>query len=149
MTEYLQATVDKFTFKVATDRFYTAEGMWVFPEGGGARSGVTDYLPQRSGDVAFAEVKPAGTPLAVDDEVAALETIKVNTSIGSPVRGTLAQVNPALADAPERINSDPYGDGWLAVIDLADWDADRAHLLTAQQYFARMKEQAEHEVRKS
>ena len=61
MPDYLETTVDKFTFKVATDRLYTAEGVWAQGDGGRVRVGVTDYVQQRSGDVAFAEVKPAGT----------------------------------------------------------------------------------------
>ena len=81
MSEFLETTVDKFTFKVATDRFYTAEGVWAKEEDGRVRIGLSDFVQQRSGDVAFAEVKPAGTALAAGDEVAVIETIKVNISL--------------------------------------------------------------------
>ena len=117
MTEYLETTVDKFIFKVATDRFYNGEGVWAKAEGGLVRIGLSDFLQQRSGDVAFAEVKPAGTQLAVGDEVAVIETIKVNISLASPVSGKIVEVNPAMETAPEAINQDPYGAGWLAVIE--------------------------------
>ncbi len=148
MPEFLTATVDKFTFKVATDRVYTSEGLWAIGDGQSVRIGLSDYLQQRSGDVAFAEVKPAGTALAAGDEAAAIETIKVNVSLPSPVKGRVVTVNPALETAPEIINQDPYGDGWLAVIEAEDWPADQARLLTAQAYFDQMKEQAEQDVKK-
>ena len=61
MTEFLETTVDKFTFKVATDRYYSSEGFWAQDDGNRIRIGLTDFLQQRSGDVAFAEVKPVGT----------------------------------------------------------------------------------------
>jgi glycine cleavage system H protein len=148
MPEYLETTVDKFTFKVATDRFYSSEGVWAQAEGNRVRVGVTDFLQQRSGDVAFAEVKPEGTAVAAGDEVALVETIKVNTSLPSPVAGQVVEVNPAMEAAPEVINTDPYGEGWLAVIEAADWEADRARLLEPQAYFILMKGQAEEEARK-
>ena len=148
MTEFLETTVDKFRFKVATDRSYSSEGIWAQEVGNRIRIGLTDFLQQRSGDVAFAEVKPNGTELAVGDEVATIETIKVNISLTSPVKGKIVEVNPAMATAPEAINQDPYGEGWLAVIEPADWKTARAALLDPHAYFALMKGQAEEEAKK-
>ncbi len=154
MPEVLETTVDKFVFRVVTDRYYSSEGVWVAPlplgEGAGVRVriGLSDFLQQRSGDVAFAEVKPEGTVLAAGDEVAVIETIKVNISLAAPVSGKVVEVNPAMATAPEAINKDPYGEGWLAVIEPRDWETDRACLLDAQAYFALMKGQAEEESKK-
>jgi glycine cleavage system H protein len=148
MPDYLETTVDKFTFKVATDRVYSREGVWAFAEGKRVRIGLSDFLQQRSGDVAFAEVKPVGTVLTFGDEVASIETIKVDIALGSPAAGSVVEVNPALSDAPEAINQDPYGAGWLAVIEATNWKADRARLLDPQAYFAVMKAEAEEEVKK-
>jgi len=148
MSEFLETLVDKFTFKVATDRFYNQEGVWAKPEGTLIRIGLSDFMQQRSGDVAFAEIKPLGTAVAFGDEVAVIETIKVNISLTSPVSGKVVEVNPAMETAPEAINLDPYGDGWLAVIEATDWETDRTQLLDAQAYFARMKVEAEREVKK-
>ena len=148
MPEFLQTTVDKFIFKVAADRFYNAEGVWALPEGSLVRIGLSDFLQQRSGDVAFAEVKPAGTQLAVGDEAAVIETIKVNISLSSPVSGSIVEVNPQMELAPEKINLDPYGEGWLALIEASDWGADQKRLLNAEAYFARMKVEAEEEAKK-
>jgi glycine cleavage system H protein len=148
MPNFLETTVDKFIFRVATDRLYSAEGVWAMPDGDRIRIGVTDFLQQRSGDVAFAEVRATGRAVATGDEVATIETIKANVEVISPVGGAIADVNPALAMAPEVINQDPYGEGWLAVIEASDWPTDRDALLDSQAYFELMKGQAEEEAQK-
>ena len=149
MTEFLEITVDKFIFRVATDRFYNGEGVWAKEENGCVRIGLSDFVQQRNGDVAFSEIKPIGTILAFEDEVAMIETIKVNIAYSSPVTGKVVEVNPAMAEAPEAINQDPFGEGWLALIEPLDWAADRARLLDPQTYLARMKTEAEEEAKKS
>ncbi len=148
MPQFLETTVDKFIFRVATDRSYTGEGLWVWTEGSRVRIGLSDFLQQRSGDVAFAEVKSVGTTLVAGEEVAVIETIKVNISLTSPVGGTVVEVNPALDLSPEVINQDPYGAGWLVVIEAADGQAGHGQLLDAQSYFDLMKGQAEEEAKR-
>lgn len=148
MSEFLETTVDKFIFRVATDRYYHHEGLWAQAEGNRIRIGLSDFLQQRSGDVAFAEIKPEGAVLSVGDEVAVIETIKVNISLTSPVKGKIIEVNPAMESSPEAINQDPYGQGWLAVLEASDWEADKAALLDPQAYFKMMKNQAEAEAKK-
>lgn len=149
MPELLETTVDKFTFKVATDRFYNAEGVWALAEGNRVRIGLSDFLQQRNGDVAFAEVKPQGSVLVFGEEAAVIETIKVNISLSSPVSGDVVAVNPAMQDAPDAINQDPYGAGWLAVIEATDWEADRLRLLDAKAYFTKMQVEAQEEAKRS
>jgi glycine cleavage system H protein len=146
--EFLETSVDKFIFRVATDRFYNDEGVWAKEENGLVRIGLSDFVQQRSGDVAFAEIKPVGRSLVFGDEVAVIETIKVNIEFTSPVTGTIVEVNPAMDDAPEAINQDPFGDGWFAVIAPVDWEADCSRLLEPQAYFTRMKVEAEEETKK-
>jgi len=148
MSGFLETTVDKFTFKVATDRFYNEEGVWAKEETGRVRIGLSDFVQKRSGDVAFAEIKPAGTVVAVGGEVAIIETIKVNVTYSSPVNGKIVEVNPAMNDAPEAINQDPYGSGWLAVLEVLDWEMQKVKLLDPQAYFKIMKSQAEEEAKK-
>ena len=147
MSHYLEITVDKFTFKVATDRFYTREGVWVQLDADRVRIGLSDFLQQRSGDIAFVEIKPVGTTLAAGDEVASIETIKVNVALSSPVSGKVIEANPEMDAAPEAINQDPYGAGWLAVIAASDWDTDRSRLLDATAYFEVVKREAEEETK--
>jgi glycine cleavage system H protein len=148
MTELLETTVDKFIFKVATDRSYNSEGLWALAEENRVRIGLSDFLQQRSGDIAFVDVRPPETNVEVGTEVASIETIKVTISLTSPVSGRVLEVNPAMSTAPEAINQDPYGQGWLAVIEAKDWEADRATLLSPQAYFDLMKGQAEEEMNK-
>jgi glycine cleavage system H protein len=144
--EYLETTVDKFVFRVAADRLYSPDGVWAQPEGNRVRVGLTDYIQQRGGDVAFVHVKPVGTKLAGGDEFAELETIKTNQSIFSPISGTVIEVNPDVDLSPEIINQDPYGKGWLAVIETADWESKRAKLLDPHAYLSAMRSQAEQEL---
>jgi glycine cleavage system H protein len=147
MTEMIEFTLDKFTFKVATDRMYTNEGLWVKSENARLRVGLSDFLQQRSGDVAFAELQPLGTTLAVGDELAVIETIKVNIGLSSPVPGRVVDVNPAMEAGPEIINQDPYGEGWLAVIEpLETGTTESEQLMKPEVYFEKIRREAEHEV---
>jgi glycine cleavage system H protein len=147
MHEFLETTVDKFIFRVATDRYYSSDGLWAKVEGDHVRIGMTDFLQQRSGDVAFAEVKPIGTQLSFGDEVSVIETIKVDISLYSPVSGTVLEVNPALDDSPEVINQDPYGEGWVMVVAPEDLEAELEGLAhgteAVTEYIDRQIEKAE------
>ncbi len=151
MPEFLQLTIDKFTFQVATDRLYSAEGVWVLPlEAGGAnglRLGMTDFVQQHNGDVAFANIRPPGTPIRLGDEFAEIETMKVNVTLVAPVVGEIVRVNGALTDNPELINNAPYEAGWLVDIKATDWESNRAGLLDPQAYLALMQTQAEEELK--
>ncbi len=145
--DYLQVSVDKFVFRVAPDCRYSEADVWARREGNRVRIGLTDYLQQKSGDVAFVNAKEIGTVVAADEELVALETIKVDLVIPSPLAGRIAAVNEALAAHPELVNSDPYGDGWLADLepnDMADFEA----LTPAEAYAPRMQARAELERQK-
>ena len=146
MQGYLETTIDKFVFRVATDCLYSADGVWARSEAGGVRVGLTDFLQQRGGDVAFVHVKPVGTKLADGDEFAELETIKANQSLFAPICGTIVEVNASLDLTPEIINQDPYGEGWLSLVEAADWETARAKLLDPSAYLAAMRSQAEQEM---
>ena len=146
MSEYLEYTVDKFTFKVATDRVYNPEGVWAKANGAQVTVGVSDFCQQHNGDVAFVEVKEAGTAVSINDEFAAIETIKVDIELPCPVSGKITAVNEKLEMEAEIIIQDPYGDGWLAVIEAADWTADQARLLTPAAYLELMKIQVQTEA---
>jgi glycine cleavage system H protein len=146
MPEFLQFSLDKFTFRVATDRSYSIEGVWAKIEGTRARLGISDYQQQRNGDVAFAEIKPVGTELRVGDEFASIETIKVNFSLTSPLNGRIIEINPAMSDNPEVINQDPYGQGWMAMIELQGEEAGLEHMMEPQAYLDKIKREAEQET---
>ena len=103
--------------------------------------GLTDFRQQSSGDVVFVELPAAGTRLAAGDDLANIETIKVDMAVPSPAAGEVAAVNEALDDAPELINQDPYGAGWLVALKPAIWPAPG--LMDAEAYLALMTAQAE------
>jgi glycine cleavage system H protein len=148
MPEYIETTVDKFIFRVAVDRLYSADGIWVQQSGQNnrVRLGLSDYFQQRAGDAAFVHVKPAGKKIEVGDAFAELETIKANSDLYSPLRGVISNVNQTVEKTPEIINQDPYGKGWIAEIDADDWRADRIKLLAPQEYLSAMQVQAEQEL---
>ena len=149
MPEYLRVTVDKFTFRVPTDRKYSSEGIWVQArEDGRVTVGVADYLQQRSGDVAFVTVKPVGTVLNIKDDLAELETVKVNLALPSPISGKIVEVNPGLEKAPEVVNQAPYEVGWLAVLEPSAWQEEKGNLLEPSAYFSEMQGQVERELKK-
>jgi glycine cleavage system H protein len=149
MPDYLELKVDKFIFRVATDRWYNPEGVWAKWEGAHVYIGISDYLQQRSGDMAFVELKPPGIQVSRGDEVAVIETIKVNISLPSPVTGRVMLINEAVGNEPEIINQDPYEKGWLAMISVMDFPVQMKHLMEARAYFEKIKREAEQETRES
>ena len=151
MPEYLETTADKFTFRVATDRLYTPQGVWVKPDPNitRIRIGLADYPQQHKGDVAFAHVKPAGTQVLAGALVAEIETIKAMVEVASPVTGKVIEANASLDASPEAINQSPYEAGWLAIIEPSAWEAERSKLLDAAAYFAVMKAQVQEDLKHS
>lgn len=146
MSEFLEYTLDKFTFKVATDRFYNSAGVWAKADDRGVTVGVSDFFQQHNGDVAFVEVAEPGTAVTASGEFAHIETIKVDIELPCPLSGTIVAVNEALELEAEVINQDPYSAGWLAVIDAQNWVTDQSSLMTPAAYFEHMKAQAQDEV---
>ncbi len=137
-----QVSVDKFVFRVERACRYSNADVWAKRDAKRVRIGLTDYLQQKSGDAAFVNLKAVGTVLAADDELAALETIKVDLVIPTPLAGKIVAVNDALAEHPELVNGDPYGEGWLAEIEptnMADFDS----LLDPETYLPKLQARAE------
>lgn len=145
--DYLEVKVDKFVFRVSRDRKYSDADVWAKREGNRIRVGLTDYLQQKSGDVAFVNLKEIGTVMAMSDELAALETIKVDLVIPAPIAGKIVALNDALTAHPELVNSDPYGMGWLVEIEPST-PADFDRLLDADTYLPQMQARAELEREK-
>ena len=151
MTDYLELSVDKFTFRVAKDCLYSREGVWLLPltspNGVKVQMGLSDYLQQHSGDVAFVNLKGPGTTLHAGDEFGEIETIKVTVGLPSPVSGSVLRINQALELNPEFVNQDPYGKGWLVELKAADWNSARPNLLDANTYFDFMKTEIASELK--
>ncbi|HYU40452.1 MAG TPA: glycine cleavage system protein GcvH, partial [Acidimicrobiia bacterium] len=94
---------------------YTKEHEWVALEGNRARVGITDYAQDALGDIVYVELPEVGRTVRAMEACAEVESTKSVSDIYTPVSGTVVEVNTTLADAPERINQSPYGDGWIFV----------------------------------
>jgi glycine cleavage system H protein len=110
------------------DRRYTDQHEWVLLEDGKARIGITDYAQDALGDVVFVDLPEAGITVAAGDTIVEVESTKSVAEVYAPLAGTIIEVNTDLADTPETINADPYGDAWFVVIDPDDADAVDAML---------------------
>ncbi len=116
------------------DLLYTSQHEWLRPgDAGTVRVGITDHAAAELGDVVFVSLPQVGEDVAVDDACAEVESTKSVSSVYSPATGVIIAVNDALADAPQTINSDPYGEGWLFEIALSD-PAQLDGLLNADGY---------------
>ena len=120
---------------VPDDLRYSSDHEWIRPEDGTVRVGITDYAQDALGDVVYVEVPEVGSKVAANAKVSEVESTKSVSDIFAPVAGTVVAVNADLADAPERLNDDPYGEGWICVIEPDDPTQVDA-LLDAQAYSA-------------
>ena len=105
---------------VPDDLKYSEDHEWVRSEGGRVRFGITDYAQDALGDVVFVQVPSVGAAVTRGASISEVESTKSVSDIYAPVTGTVVEVNDELADAPQRINEDPYGEGWIAVIEPTD-----------------------------
>jgi glycine cleavage system H protein len=103
-----------------SDRRYSREHEWVAADGDTGRIGITDYAQDQLGDVVFVQLPEVGLEVVAHASCAEVESTKSVSEIYSPVTGTIASVNEALNDEPERLNRDPYGEGWIFTITIAD-----------------------------
>ena len=99
---------------------YSSEHEWVAVDGTRARIGITDYAQDALGDVVFVSLPAVGTPVVAHASCAEVESTKSVSEIYAPVSGEVVEVNAALETAPEQVNADPYGDGWIFVVELRD-----------------------------
>ena len=120
---------------VPSDRMYTKEHEWAKDEGDRVRVGITAYAQEQLGDVVFVELPKVGTTVTQHKGFGVVESVKAVSDLFAPLSGTVSEVNGELVNAPEVVNQDPYGRGWMILIAPSD-PAERAHLLTAQQYEA-------------
>lgn len=120
---------------VPDDLRYTSDHEWVRVESNRARIGITDYAQDALGDVVFVQVPTVGTEVESGAAFSEVESTKSVSDVYAPIGGVVVEVNSALADAPEVLNEDPYGQGWLCVIEVKD-PAQLDELLDAAGYRA-------------
>jgi glycine cleavage system H protein len=120
---------------VPDDLRYSKDHEWARLDGGRVRIGITDYAQDALGDVVFVQIPDVGTRVAQGDSFSEVESTKSVSDIYAPISGTVVEVNQELADSPQRVNEDPYGEGWLVVIE-ADDASQLDQLLDADAYRA-------------
>lgn len=121
--------------QIPDDLRYSSDHEWLRLEAGKARIGITDYAQDALGDVVFVDLPELGASVAAGQAISEVESTKSVSDIYAPVGGTVVEVNGDLADSPERLNDDPYGEGWIFVIEVANaGEIDR--LLDAAAYRA-------------
>ncbi len=103
--------------KLPANLYYTREHEWLKAEGARVTVGITDFAQAELGDVVYIELVEPGARIAAGQRLATVESVKAVSDVYAPVGGIVAAVNPALADAPEIVNQDPYTEGWFAVIE--------------------------------
>jgi glycine cleavage system H protein len=112
---------------------YSADHEWARVEDRTVRVGITDYAQDALGDVVYVELPTVGAKVAASDKISEVESTKSVSDIYAPVAGTISAVNADLGESPQRLNEDPYGEGWIAVIELGG-DGDLDGLLDAEAY---------------
>jgi len=118
---------------------YTSEHEWIRLEGEVAYVGITDYAQDQLGDIVFVDIPTEGETLAAGEVFGTIEVVKTISDLFLPVSGEVLEQNEALADQPELVNNDPYGEGWIIKIKPAA-DADFDSLLDAEAYKALVNE---------
>ena len=114
---------------------YTKDHEWVSLEGNVATIGITDFAQRELGDIVYVEVETIGKALEAGAIFGTVEAVKTVSDLFLPVSGTITELNPALAGAPEAVNNDPYGEGWMVKMTVNE-PADVATLLDAAGYEA-------------
>ncbi|HXH64279.1 MAG TPA: glycine cleavage system protein GcvH [Mariprofundaceae bacterium] len=120
------------------DLKYTKDHEWVRIEGDTATFGITDHAQEALGDIVFVELPEAGRSVAREEGFAVVESVKAVSDVYAPMAGEVVEANDGLESAPEKINTDPYGEGWIARVKLSDTDI--AHLMDAAAYEAFLAE---------
>ncbi len=105
---------------VPEDLEYSSDHEWIRADGPRAKVGITDYAQDALGDVVYVQLPEVGATVTAGEAIAEVESTKSVSDLFAPVTGTVVEVNGDLADAPERLNEDPYGEGWIFVIETAD-----------------------------
>jgi glycine cleavage system H protein len=123
------------------NRRYAKTHEWVLVEGSVATVGISDHAQDALGDITFVELPKAGAELAQEKECGVIESVKAASDLYAPVNGKVTEVNSALETAPEAINSDPYGSGWLFKVELAG-DGGVAALMDGAAYATFLESEA-------
>ena len=126
---------------IPEDLHYSKEHEWVLLEEGSATVGITDHAQERLGEITYVELPAVGTEVSQSDELGSIDSAKAASDIYAPLGGVVVEVNDALDEAPEAINDDPYGDGWICRLENVD-EAGLENLLSVEAYRLFLEEEA-------
>jgi len=118
---------------VPEDLHYSKDHEWVRVDGGEAVIGITDYAQNSLGDVVYVELPKTGEEFAAHQSFGSVESVKAVSEVFTPVAGEITKINESLAEEPEKVNADPYGDGWMIRVRMSRPE-DVDSLLTAAEY---------------
>ncbi|MDI6857919.1 MAG: glycine cleavage system protein GcvH [Dehalococcoidia bacterium] len=124
------------------DLKYTREHEWVRLEDGAAVVGITDYAQEQLGDLVYFDLPEPGTELRQFEKLGEAESVKAVSDLFAPLSGEVIEVNESARESPEIVNSDPYGEGWLVRMSVADF-SELEKLLTAEEYDALIAAESE------
>lgn len=114
---------------------YTKEHEWILVEGTKAKIGITDFAQKELGDIVYLDINTQGKKVAQNEIFGTIEAVKTVSDLYMPVTGTILGTNAALDNDPQLVNTDPYGEGWMVEIEIAD-EGELAGLLSSEQYAA-------------
>ena len=135
----IEVQISSKKYIVMDDRKYTKTDEWAkLEEGNRVRIGITDYAQKELRDIIGVELPEIDSEVSKGDVVATLESVKATGDVYSPISGKIVEVNERLLDEPELLNTDPYGDGWIAVLEIKDPD-EYNKLMTPEQYIEYLK----------
>lgn len=132
--------MSKDQYDIPEGLHYSKDHEWVKPEGGKVRVGITDYAQDSLNDVVYVELPEIEKNVKQFDAMGAVESVKAASDIFAPVTGKIVEVNKRLEQEPELVNKEPYGTGWIALIESASLQEDLAKLMDAGKYAAYLKD---------
>jgi len=116
---------------IPADLRYTKDHEWIKIDGNIATVGITDFAQGELGDIVYVDISSVGKQVSEHDVFGTVEAVKTVSDLFMPVSGKVLEVNPVLEGSPEKVNADPYGDGWMIKLEIS---GSTDHLLTADQY---------------
>ena len=129
-------------YQTPAELSYAKSHEWVRIDGDEVVVGISDYAQHALGDVVFAELPEIGRQLSVGETFGVVESVKAASDVYAPVSGEVTAINDALLNAPETLNTDPYGEGWMLKIKASSLEQDRARLLNAAAYEQHVEDEA-------
>ena len=126
-------------YEIPDDLYYTREDEWARVERNRVTIGITDYAQQQLGDIVFVELPEVGRTLDRGEPFGVVESVKAVADLFAPITGEVVEVNSGLGEAPDGVNADCYGDGWLVVVQLSD-PAELEQLLPPGDYAQHVKD---------